>query len=89
MARKVTDKTEPDDHSLDLARWLVEAGRRRIPRKADGGPDAPAAARRAGRYVRHPRELTLFAIAAAAYLPYYFADVYVQIYSMHSLIVFV
>ena len=49
----------------------------------------PAKAPRAGRYVRHPRELILLVLAAAAYLPYYFADVYLQIYSMRSLIVFV
>lgn len=80
----------PDDDSVELAHWLMEAGRRRFPRKrADPEPGGPGKAPRAGRYVRHPRELILFVVAAAAYLPYYYADVYLQIYSMRSLIVFV
>jgi hypothetical protein len=61
------DKPEPDDEGLDLARWLVEAGRRPMPRKGQPAPDAPPA--ESGGYLRHPRELTLFAVVAAAYLP--------------------
>jgi hypothetical protein len=78
----------PDDDSVELAHWLMEAGRRRCPRKRSE-PEPPAKAPRGRRYVRHPRELMLLVLAAAAYQPYYFADVYLQIYSMRSLIVFV
>ncbi|HYX66335.1 MAG TPA: hypothetical protein VE935_19115 [Burkholderiales bacterium] len=84
---------DPDFHDQDLASWLEEAGRRRIVRKA-GEPVAEAApaavsAPERGIYISHPRELVLFALAAVAYLPYFFADVYVQIYSMKSVLVFV
>lgn len=86
--------SEPNFHDQDLASWLEEAGRRRIVRKAgepvaEAAPaTAPAAAER-GVYISHPRELILLALAAVAYLPYFFADVYVQIYSMKSVLVFV
>ena len=41
------------------------------------------------RHLPHPRQLAMFAAVAGAYLFYYFADVYTQIYSLHSVIVFV
>ena len=89
---------EPDFHDQDLARWLEEAGRRRVVRKAEAEAapveqpaepalDAPGPEKRV--YLSHPRELLLLAMAALAYLPYFYADVYVQIYSMKSVVVFV
>lgn len=85
---------DPNFQDQDLASWLEEAGRRRIVRKAgepvaEAAPAAAPAASERGIYISHPRELVLFALAAVAYLPYFFADVYVQIYSMKSVVVFV
>ena len=80
---------EPDFEGADLARWLQEAGRRRPVHHAEDAPAvAPAPARRRI-YVTHPRELLLCSIAALAYMPYFYAGVYAQIYGMKSLIVFV
>ena len=92
---------EPND--ADLARWLQEAGRRRVARKPEqrlpeviGAPTATAKAAPAPaetapleRHIRHPRVLLLFTVAALSYLPYFYADVSVQISSLPRVIVFV
>ena len=100
---------DSDFHDNDLARWLQEAGRRRVARKPEqalpeviGAPaaekaglpaakaaSAPAEKSSLHRHFSHPRALILFAVAALAYLPYFFADVYVQISSLPCVIVFV
>lgn len=84
---------DPDYSGSELARWLQETGRRRVARKADSPPTpmvaGPAAGEKRTYYVSHPRELLLFFLAALAYLPYMFADVYVQIASLPCVIVFV
>ncbi len=92
-----------DLHDADLARWLQEAGRRRsirgvgleasAPLEAIAEPaaeEAPAgAAPERRRFITHPRELILLALTALAFQSYFFADVYLQIYSLNSVIVFV
>jgi hypothetical protein len=87
----------PDNDFYDgeLASWLQEAGRRRRARPAtpfasvrdDAAAGTPTAAKHT--YLRHPRELFLFAVAALAFLPYFFADVQVQIACLPHVIVFV
>lgn len=80
---------DPDTSGDDLARWLEEAGRRRAARQAAAPePPAPPPAK-PRRRPRFLRELLLLALAAVAFLPYFFADVQLKIYSLHSLIVFV
>ena len=84
---------EPDSHDTELAQWLQEAGRRRLAPKpaplpqmiGESKPEAP----KQRVYVRRPRLMVLLAIAAFSYLPYFYADVYVQISSLPGLIVFV
>ena len=98
-----------DSNDADLARWLQEAGRRRVARKPEqrlpeviGAPDpakpvltaakpasAPAETSSLARHIRHPRVLLLFTVAALSYLPYFYADVSVQISSLPRVIVFV
>ena len=87
---------DSDFDDADLARWLQEAGRRRVARNPGqalpeliGAPAAPAQAQPLSRPIRHPRVLLLFALAALSYFPYFFADVYVQISSLPCVIVFV
>lgn len=97
-----------DSNDADLARWLQEAGRRRVARKPErlpeviGAPDpakpvltaaksasAPAETHSLARHIPHPRVLLLFTVAALSYLPYFYADVSVQISSLPRVIVFV
>jgi len=86
---------QDDFHDADLARWLQEAGRRRVVRPApatgliaeEAQPSlAPAVAPAAS---PHRRYLFLVSLAALSYLPYFFADVYLQIASLPCVIVFV
>lgn len=90
--------SDPDFSGNELASWLQEAGRRRVERKSEAAPaqaclaqaSAPARAwHKLSSQVRHPRELMLIALAALAFLPYFFADVQVQISSLRCVIVFV
>ena len=87
---------DPDFHDGELVRWLQEAGRRRVVRRPNpeqliGAPaaPAPAPAPMARRAPGHRRHLILIALAALAYLPYFFADVHLQIASLPHVIVFV
>jgi hypothetical protein len=88
----MSDPQTDDLNDAELARWLQEAGRRRVVRKPDASLPQVIGASVSGarkRHVRNPRTMTLLAIAALAYLPYFFADVYVQISSLPCIIVFV
>jgi hypothetical protein len=84
---------QDDFHDADLANWLKEAGRRRVVRPASES-DAPATdaaaapAAKPRNNLRH-RYLLLFSLAALSYLPYFFADVYLQIATLPRVIVFV
>jgi hypothetical protein len=78
--------------SDDLIDWLQDAGRRKAPKPPAPASEpaqapAPAAARRsrAGR----TRPILLGALAAVAALQYVYADVFLQIAKLPSLIVFV
>jgi hypothetical protein len=86
---------DSDFSGTDLARWLQEAGRRRVVRRPElpemiGAPaaEAPLGIVQPARE-RTPRYLLLSSAAALAYLPYFFADVYVQIANLPCVIVFV
>lgn len=96
--------SDTDFHDPELARWLQEAGRRRTVRGAGLEASAPleaipapvaaeaapaVSAPQRARFITHPRELILFALTALAFQSYFFADVYLQIYSLNSVIVFV
>lgn len=96
--------SDMDYHDPDLARWLEEAGRRRsvrgagleasAPLEAIGEPGRPqggavGAVRNRAALITRPRELILLALAAISFQSYFFADVYLQIYSLNSVIVFV
>ena len=78
------------ERSCELARWLVEAGRRRRvdrrPADAPAGclPDASTQRTRS----RLPR-LLLFGVLAAACLQYAYLDALLEVVSLRQLIVFV
>ena len=80
---------DPEFTGSELARWLQEAGRRRAAPPPE--PLEPSAeARKPKRpYILHPRELLLLAVAALAFLPWFFADVQVEILSLRAIIAFV
>lgn len=81
--------------SEELARWLREAGHRKSPPPRDLELSAPAERPAASAqlplrigpppYVR----LSIFALLAASYLEYFFANVLLLVYSVHSIVVFV
>jgi hypothetical protein len=85
--------SDPHYTGSDLARWLQEAGRRRAPatpQPPETATEAPAAAAAPKRpYILHTRELLLMAIAALAFVPWFFADVQVEILTLRSIIAFV
>ena len=86
--------SDPDTTDRDLARWLQEAGRRRAPTPSqppEPPVEAPAAepATKRPPHILHHRELLLLLVAALAFMPYFFADVHVQIYRLRHLIAFV
>lgn len=79
------------DSTRNLARWLQEAGKRRT----TGAPAAQAAApapRERGfwlvRDLKRTRWLPLAALAVLAYLQYFYADAFLQINSLPSVLVF-
>ena len=77
-----------EDESDELAAWLKEAGRRRAPAaKPENVVVAAAPAKRP--LVTNGKRLVLFGLVAAAYLQYFFLDVYLQIAAMPALIVFI
>ena len=87
---------DPDITGSDLAHWLQEAGRRRSPSAPMPEPEraapaeTPAAAPKSKRpHILHHRELLLLLVAALAFMPYFFADVHLQIYRLKHLIAFV
>ena len=76
--------------SEDLVEWLKDAARR-VPRRAltlDPSAQPPTAAPRPR--PRSPsRALLLSAFAALSYLPYFYAEVYLEIARLPGVIVFV
>jgi hypothetical protein len=77
---------EPE--SEDLVEWLKDAARR-VPRRslAIDPPAQPPAA--APRPKPRSRPLLLSAFAALSYLPYFYAEVYLEIARLPAVIVFV
>lgn len=79
-----------DDVGNDLAKWLQESGRRRPEHKADTPADTAA---NEAPPPAHPwrtlRLLLLLAVAAVAFLWYFYADVLLTIYKLRSVIVFI
>jgi hypothetical protein len=79
------------DSTRNLARWLQEAGKRR----AAGAPAPQAAAPERGKPgfsfitdLKRTRWLPLAALAALAYLQYFYADAFLQINSLPLVLVF-
>jgi hypothetical protein len=78
-----------DDANEELAAWLKEAGRRRAtPSKGENVLVVSTAPARSP-LVTNGKGLALLGLAAAAYLQYFFLDVYLQIVAMPTLIVFI
>ena len=79
---------EDGERSCDLARWLVEAGkRRRIARPADaaaGFLQGAAAPQGPGRLPR----LLLFGVLAVACLQYVYLDALLEVVSLRQLVIF-
>jgi len=80
----------PDDTGYDLAAWLAESGRRKIPPaiaalRLEAKP-APTPRRI---YFVQPRLLILFALMAGAFWGYHYVDIRVQIEALPSLLFFV
>jgi hypothetical protein len=73
--------------SEELARWLREAGRRKIVPRITRVHDRVNALVKADP-VRLP-QLSVFAVLAFSCLQYFYADALLQVYSIHSLIVFI
>ena len=81
---------EDEDVGDNLAKWLQESGRRRPAREADTPADAAAnEAPPPARPWRTLRLLLLLAVAAVAFLWYFYADVQLTIYKLRSVIVFI
>lgn len=78
----------PEDPSVELARWLQEAARRRPPPRPAEAPIAEAH-RSAGSESSWPRHFLLLAAGAAAVIQYCYADTMLQILLLRSVIVFV
>ena len=77
------------ERSCELARWLVEAGRRRrVGRPADAPAGLPRDAAAQPERSRLPR-LLLFGVLAAACLQYAYLDALLEVVSLRQLIVFV
>jgi hypothetical protein len=84
--------SEQEEEPPELARWLQESGRRKYnPAWVESlyaQVPSPVAPKRR-RYITQPELLSLFAMAALAYLLYYFTDVRLEILAMHRIVVFV
>jgi hypothetical protein len=74
-----------DDPSVDVTRWLQEVGRRKAPRSALAVPGELQKPSHALEW----REVTYLSLLGVAYLEFFFVDVFLQIFSLRSLIVFV
>ena len=86
----VRDTQAGDCYDEDLARWLEEAGRRRVVvRKAAEGTDIETSAVAANDARPLPlRRLVLVAVFALSAAQYLYADVHLSIYRLPSLVVF-
>ncbi len=93
MSRASTDAPVPEsgDAETDVARWLVEAGRRKRPGRAATAAAAafPPAAIPAGEEEAVFHRVVLLGALAAALFQYFYLDVLLQVASLRSLIVFV
>ena len=90
MSRASTEAPLPEsgDAETELARWLVEAGRRRRPAPAAASAIPPAAIPGGeGEAVFH--RVVLLGALAAALFQYLYLDVLLQVASLRSLIVFI
>lgn len=77
------------ERSCELARWLVEAGRRRrLGRPADAVAGLVRDAAKPQRHSALPR-LLLLGVLAAAWLQYLYLDALLEVVSLRQLIVFV
>ena len=81
------DPAKNDYEGRDLALWLQEAGRRRAPARTAENIIVSTRVKRA--LITNGKRLCLFALVAAAYLQYFYLDVYLQITQLPSLIIFV
>lgn len=93
MSRASTEAPLPEsgDAETELARWLVEAGRRKRPGRAAlaaASAVAPVAIRAGEEEAVFQRVVLLGALAAALF-QYLYLDVLLQVVSLRSLIVFV
>jgi hypothetical protein len=77
--------------SFQLAQWLKEVGRRRVRPRSAPHPSAEAVAPAppAGSTTDARRWLLLSLLAAFAFLQYFYADAFLQIARLPSIIVFV
>lgn len=78
---------DASERSRELARWLVEAGRRRRLRGGAGYRPDPAGRRPERKHAWLPR-LLLYGVLAAACVQYFYVDAMLQVVSLPSLIVF-
>jgi hypothetical protein len=81
--------------SEEVARWLLDAGRRRFPSRETGAVeaappvlDSPPAQRPVIPGVARWSRVALLGLLALAYLQYFFADTLLEIGALRSLIVF-
>jgi hypothetical protein len=84
-----------NEPSEDVARWLLDSGRRRFPMREEGNAevtppaiDLPSAQHRIGSSGPRWSRLVLLGVLAVAYLQYFFADTLLDIQALRSLIVF-
>ena len=78
-----------EDASIELARWLQEAGRRRAPRRPPVVPpiiEPDRSTRFAGGWLKYA---LLLVSGVGAVVQYCYADTMLQILRLHSVIVFV
>lgn len=79
------------DSTRNLARWLQEAGQRKTDRPLQASPPIPQPRRRKfslANEIRGTRWLPLAAVAALAYLQYFYVDAFLQINTLPALVVF-
>jgi hypothetical protein len=79
------------DSTRNLARWLQEAGKRRTAGAPAPQPAVPPPGRPGFSLItdlRRTRWLPLAALAALAYLQYFYADAFLQINSLPFVLVF-
>lgn len=85
-----------NEPSEDVARWLLDSGRRRFPKREESDAkvtspsiDLPSAQRRIGSSRPRWSRLVLLGVLVMAYLQYFLADTLLDIGALRSIIVFV